>query len=282
MYTLKVQNSRGEILNLTRNPNYTVISVDGLLQPNANISTTEVNTIDGSLLNYTRVTERNIVLRIMPLGNIEENRIHLYKWFTSKQKVRIYFKNGDRDAYIDGYVETFEGSLFENPQTLQVSIICPDTYFKDVSEISQDANYTTPLFEFPFSISQDGIELSTYDSTSTIIVDNKSDAEAGMTVNIRASGEVVNPTIYRRNTLERLKLNFTMQASDTIKISTHKGNKSITLIRNGTESNIMNSIDKKIVWFQLHPGENLFTYEAESGMEYLSVSFKYNFIYGGV
>ena len=282
MYTLKAKNKRGDILTLTNNPAYDLVSVEGLTPSTANIATSALGQLDGTKFNSARLNERNILLTIAPKSDIETNRINLYRWFSPKQQVRIYYQNETRDIYVDGYVESMEGSLFDNPQSYTISIICPSAYLIASEETVQAANYTTALFEFPFSIEESGIEISTYDSVSTVVVNNESDIETGMVIELSASGDVENPKIYRRDTLDNFALNFIMQAGDVIRISTIKGNKSVILTRNGTDTNIINNIAKNITWFQLEPGDNLFTYEATEGLQDLSVTFIYDRIYAGV
>ena len=282
MYDLRLENARGEILQLSGNPSYAVTSVDGVLPADAEVSTTSVSTIDGEQFNYAKTGKRNIVITVRPQVPVESNRIYLYKWITTKRWIRVYYRTPARDVYADGYVEKVSGSLFSNPEELQVSIICPESYFKNTQGIIQNADYTEPLFEFPFAIEEEGIEISVYDRLQTVVINNESDDTMGIAIRLSAFGTVVNPRIYNRETLENIGLTFTMQESDVIEIQTEKGKKGVWLTRNGERTNIINSIKSGITWFQLEPGENLFTYEADVGLEFLKIEFLYNYIYGGV
>lgn len=282
MYDLRLENAKGEILQLSSNPSYVVTSVEGILPADAEVSTTSVSTMDGEQFNYTKTGKRNIVITVIPREPIESNRIYLYKWITTKRWVRVYYKTKTRDVYTEGYIEKVSGSLFSNQETLQVSIICPESYFKNTQEIIQNADYTEPLFEFPFVIEEEGIEISVYDRLQTVIINNESDDTMGIMIRLSAFGTVLNPRIYNRDTLENIGLNFEMKEGDVIEIQTQKGKKGIWLSRDGERSNIINSIMAGITWFQLEPGENLFTYEAEAGLEFLKIEFLYNYIYGGV
>ena len=256
--------------------------MDGLTPPTAAISTAVVGTMDGEKFNSARLNIRNPVLTIRPHNPVEENRINLYRWFSPKHNVKLYYSNGQRDVFTQGYVESVTGSLFDNPQTFQISIICPDAYLYNRSEIVQDASYAAALFEFPFAVPEEGVELSRYDNIDTVVVINDSDSETGVTIQLRASGDVVNPKIYRRDTLESFGLNITMQARDVIEINTRRGSKGVKLYRDGNETNIINYIDKNVVWFQLLPGDNQFTYTADSGDFSLAATFVYNPRYEGV
>ena len=282
MYDLRLENAGGEILQLSGNPSYAVTSVEGILPADAEVSTTSVSTIDGEQFNYAKTRKRNIVITILPQEPVETNRIYLYKWITTKRWIRVHYRTPTRNVYTDGYVEKVSGSLFSKQETLQVSIICPESYFKNTQEIIQNADYTEPLFEFPFAIEEEGIEVSVYDRLQTVVINNESDDAIGITIRLSSFGTVVNPRIYNRETLENIGLKVQMQESDVIEIQTQKGKKGVWLTRNGERTNIINSIMAGITWFQLEPGENLFTYEADVGLEFLKIEFLYNYIYGGV
>ena len=282
MYDLRLENAGGEILQLSGNPSYAVTSVEGILPADAEVSTTSVSTIDGEQFNYAKTGKRNIVITILPQEPVETNRIYLYKWITTKRWIRVRYRTPTRDVYTDGYVEKVSGSLFSRQETIQVSIICPESYFKNTQEIIQNADYTEPLFEFPFAIEEEGIEVSVYDRLQTVIINNESDDTIGITIRLSSFGTVENPRIYNRETLENIGLKFQMQESDVIEIQTQKGKKGVWITRNGERTNIINTIMSGITWFQLEPGENLFTYEADAGLEFLKIEFLYNYIYGGV
>lgn len=282
MLRIKAENKKGEILDFSEHPEYVCIVEDGLTPPGANVVTTAISTMDGERFNYTKLTPRNIVMTVYPNGDVEKARVHLYKWFATKNHVKLYLTTDSRDVFIEGYVEKMDGGLFVNPQSYQISIVCPDPYFKGIEMNAAGGSYTTPLFEFPFAIDDQGVELSTYDQISSVVVFNESDADGGMTVRLYASDTVVNPKIYRRDTLEHMGLNFTMQEGDSIEISTGKGEKRIVLHRGAETINLINHMMDGFTWLQILTGDNQFTFEAENGLVFLSVQFDYYTIYEGV
>ena len=73
-----------------------------------------------------------------------------------------------------------------------------------------------------------------------------------------------------------------LSAGDDIVISTYKGSKSITLIRNGVFYNILNCLDKNAVWFTLAKGDNIFTFSAETGITNLQFSIENKIVYEGI
>lgn len=282
MYTLKVKNNRGDELYLTDSRDYTIYKIVGLDPPAANINYSENAASDGGKINSVKVGKRNIVLYIKLNGDIETNRIGLYKYFPIKKAVTLYFQNDSRDVYISGVVETLECNQFANPQVAQISIICADPYFKDINDMEIKLSDVTPLFEFPFSAPAEGIEFSrlTINNRKTII--NTSDIDTGVIIELYASGTVVNPTLYDVLGGKHIKLNLTMQPADTIIINTNIDRKSITLIRAGVSSNALGYMRPDSKWFTLQAGDNVFTYDCDSGSANLLITFTASILYSGV
>lgn len=131
MYTLKIKNHRGEIYELTHNRRYAIMNISGLLLPQCNVNTTPAGTQDGDEYSSSRLNRRNIVINMVLQGDIEANRQHLYTIFPLHSPVTVYFRTANRDLQIDGYLEIIDGSPFEKRESVQISIICPDPYFRD-------------------------------------------------------------------------------------------------------------------------------------------------------
>lgn len=282
MYSLKVKNNRGEMLTLSNNPNYSIQRIEGLSPPQVSINSSVNTTTDGSRINAVRLESRNIVIYVAFEGNVEQNRLEIYKYFPPKRNISLYFKNGSRDVYIEGVVELIECDLFTNKQIAQISIICGKPYFKAVNELLTNFSDIAALFEFPFAIEEEGIEFSSITTNQRKSIINVGDVETGVIIEIFALGTVVNPVIYNALTREKIHLNFTMLASDKIVINTNVGEKAITLIRAGVSSNAMGFLSMDSKWLTLENGDNVFTYTAESGSINMQITFKTNLLYSGV
>ncbi|MBQ1574074.1 MAG: phage tail family protein, partial [Clostridiales bacterium] len=152
MYSLKIENTNGEIFELTHDfSNYYVTDVSGLTPPATTINTAKAGIIDGTFFNSASVEERNIVISLTINGDIEANRQKLYRIFPRKTACTVYFKNANRDVKIQGYVETIESDLFSKREKAQISIICPRPYFEDLATIYAELAATLSMFEFPFA-----------------------------------------------------------------------------------------------------------------------------------
>lgn len=282
MYTLKVKNDREQLLALSGNKNYMVYKVTGLNPPQAVINSSGNSTTDGSTINSVRLGNRNIVIYMTIEGDIEANRINLYRYFPLKKTVTLYFKNDTRDVYIEGTVELIECDLFNEKQVAQISIICPQPYFKAVDELISYFSDITSLFEFPLNITESGKEISTITTNVRKSIINTGDVESGIVIDLYAIGTVVNPVVYDVFKRTHIKLKFTMEANDRILINTNVGKKSIKLIRGGIETNILGYMYPDSSWFTLVSGDNVFTYDAESGKSNLQIIFTTSVLYGGV
>ena len=282
MYSLKVENDRGNTLELTNNPKYTVFKIEGLNPPQATINSSVNTTTDGSSINSVRLENRNIVIYTTIEGDVEANRINLYKYFPVKKSVKLYFNNGTRNIYINGTVELIECDLFSNKQVAQISIICPRPYFKDVNDLVTLFSDVSKMFSFPFAISKTGIELSSISVNQRRSIINTGDAETGVIIKLFSTGTVVNPVVYDVLKRTQLKLNFTMLASDTLVINTNVGEKSIELIRDGVTYNALGYMAQDSTWFVIESGDNVFTYDADSGNSNLQLTFTTSILYSGV
>ena len=139
------------------NGKYVVYQIDGIDPPTATISTSTIAGYDGSVYGSSYLGNRNIVLYIKlqktTTSTIEDARIQLYQFFSSKTHVRLEYTNDNRDVYCDGYVESCSVTPFTNNEVAQVSIICPDPYWYNIEP------ETVELAELSDSI--DGFTLAT-------------------------------------------------------------------------------------------------------------------------
>lgn len=282
MYSLKVENDRGDALELTNNRNYTVYKIEGFTPPQATINASVNTTTDGSNINSVRLGNRNIVIYTTIEGDVEANRINLYKYFPVKKTIKLYFNNGARNIYIEGTVELIECDLFTTKQVAQISIVCPKPYFKDINDLITVFGDVIKMFEFPFKIPKVGVEISAVSTNQRRKIVNTGDVETGVLIKLFAIGTVENPVIYDVLNRTQLKLNFTMLPSDSIVINTNIGEKSIELIRDGVTTNAMGYMAQDSTWFVLEAGDNIFTYDADSGNSNLQLTFTTSILYSGV
>lgn len=267
MYTVKIENISGNVYVLTGNEAiYQVVNIVGLNPPKAQINTTTIVGLDGAVFNSSKLETRNIVITVKINGDVEENRLNLYRYFRTKEWCKFYYSNESVDVFIEGYVESVECGLFTNDERAQISIICPYPYFKSVEQIVDDISSTIAQFTFPFSINEgEPIPFSTLLISGETNVYNSTATESGVEIEIDISGAVSDIVIRNTTTGEQISLSYTFQSGDRVFINTNKGQKSVKLVRNGETSNLFSSVQQGSVFFQLNSGDNLFSYLVDDG-----------------
>lgn len=281
---------------------FLIKSITGLGPAKANVNTTEVSTNDGSLFNSARLSQRNIVLDMVFINtvygeSIEDLRQKSYKYFPLKKSVELTIETNNRYVKTTGYVESNEPNIFSSQEGTQISIICPDPYFYSAGE---DGNNVTnfysidPMFEFPFSnesLDEPLLVFGEIQIKTEGVITYHGDSEIGVMIYIHAIGPATNINIYNTETREVMRINTEkissltgkgIVASDDIVINTAKGEKSITLIREGVSYNILNCLDKNTDWFTLAKGDNIFAFTADSGVTNLQFRVENKVIYEGV
>lgn len=306
IYSIVVTNYLGDRIKLELGKpdvsGFLIKSITGLGPAKANVNTTEVLTNDGSLFNSARLSQRNIVLDMVFINtvygeSIEDLRQKSYKYFPLKKSVELTIETDNRYVKTTGYVESNEPNIFSSQEGTQISIICPDPYFYSAGE---DGNNVTnfysidPMFEFPFSnesLDEPLLVFGEIQIKTEGVITYHGDSEIGVMIYIHAIGPATNINIYNTETREVMRINTEkislltgkgIVASDDIVINTAKGEKSITLIREGVSYNILNCLDKNTDWFTLAKGDNIFAFTADSGVTNLQFRVENKVIYEGV
>ena len=286
MFEARIENVKNDILTLTGNETeYQVMSITGLNPPKAQINNSTVTGLDGAKYNSSRLEVRNIVITLKINGDVETNRQNLYKYCPTKEWCKFYYKNNNRNVYIEGYVENVECDLFTDSEIAQISLICEQPYFKAMNEIIDDISKVISLFEFPFTINyEEPIPFSEIQLDKITNIYNNSESETGVIIVINFINNVNKIEIRNTVTGEYFILNYVFLEDDKISINTNKGEKSIKLLRNGITYNLFTAIQKGSTFFRLSIGDNLFSYEADDGSSDTSVDivFKHRNIYRGV
>lgn len=301
--TITVTNYLGDSIKLDlarpENTGFAIKSITGLGPGKATINTTEAATNDGGSYNSARLPSRNIVIALKYLWtnkqSIEEGRYLSYKYFPIKKKVTLLIETDNRKAEIDGYVEANDPTIFSKDECSDISIICPNPFFRSV-ESSDAMMFSTieSLFEFPFSnesLTENLLLMGGIKSLAEAVVNYDGDANVGVTITVHALGAAQNVSIYNTGTREIMRIDTDKLTAltgsgivmgDDIVICTMKGEKSVSLIRKGITTNILNCLARDSAWFELTKGENVFAYTAEEGLSNLELTIEHRTMYEGV
>lgn len=261
---IKIENDRGEVLGLSASPRY-IPMLTGTGPPAATINMAKVAAADGTRINSTTVNERYLLLTVYLVRDIARARLDLYRWIATKARIKVYYQADDLDVYIEGYVETVEVDPWAKNQNVQVSVICPMPFWQDVHNTYTDASQVEKRFEFPFSVEEEGVELSVVDPGASTIIENGGTVEAGVTFVVTATAPSTNPRIYNLSTGEYIGVNATLEPGDQIEICTRTGSKRITHIRGTVRTNYINALMMGSKWLQMAVGANEYSYTVASG-----------------
>lgn len=290
---LKITNSSGESIEFGRHFRlYEEIDLSGL---KADVSYSESSN-DGASYQKTRLSTADFSIPFFINRTvegpewIEERRQEAYRVFNPKKnKMRLdittkvgksYYLNAELTA-APTFSTGFENSNYRwQKGLLQFTSSDPYLYEKDETLV-QIATWI-PAFEFALEIPTDGIEMG-YRSPSLIAnVFNGGQEDSGMIIKFKANGTLSTPSLVNVNTYEEFKLNMDLVSGDVVEVSTYKGKKYAYLTRNNIKTSVFGKIDLASKFLQLATGDNLFRYDAISGVDNLEVSMYFANKYVGV
>lgn len=294
MFTLRLENESGNIVNINDGIAYEVLSVSGLNPPSASLFTRKSPNKKGSKYNGSTLDERFVLIDIKLLGDVEENRNALYPWSESEQYVKIYYSNGVKSIYCEGYVTDCDVNPFTENEVVTISVTCADPYLKELQAIETEISNYQKDFSFPFSISvgevvaypspnEDGTDAVAYRNEGipiSSILDNNATkilnvgAETGVFISILCNAPVNNITIYDGNDFNKnLTLKYEFASNTIIEIDTEASPKTVRAkMPDGTTVNMMKYLEPNPHWFTLKKGYNSIGHYSDSPTSTYSVT----------
>ena len=138
---------------------------------------------------------------------------------------------GGSNRFIDFEVSSFisNRSNYYDSLTFQAILTCPSPFFKDVEEYSENMAKKTNLTHAPLLISAGGYITSIREYRQEMRITNIGHKEAGLKIEIRANGTVVNPRVDNLTTGKYIKVNHTLVNGDVMMINTNLGETDITV-----------------------------------------------------
>lgn len=257
MFNLYVGNTE-----LTADPRFSVINVDGL-NPVSTTINTSANSGDGSVFNSAFLQPRNIVITVVFNGDIEDTRKAFYSIFPLKSQIALRVKNKNYDVAIRGYVEAVDIALFSQRQQAQVSVVCPNPFFTNWASTTSRATVVSGV--------------------PTITVTNSGDFEVGFYLHITFTGDVENLNVRNTTTNKSFIVSTTFQNNDNFILTTRRNELSVQRWRSGITTTLLSSVDDGSEWVRLAKGENTLTITATSGMANIGIATLILYpLYGGV
>ncbi|MBP3881827.1 MAG: phage tail family protein [Lachnospiraceae bacterium] len=265
---------------------FLLTEAEGLYESKNTVYVSENSMIDGAVYQGSVAKYRNIVLHVTDTGDYPENRDALNRLFKEKSVGTLVFREANANPRkIDYYVESLDSTGKDPYREHQVSLICPDPFFYDIEGSDESMASWISAFEFPFESTAQGFEFG-YQSNELIktIQNDIAEDNIGVTITITCMGAVVNPSITHIETGDRISIGhsgkpFEISTGDVVVITTATGNKHVTLTHNGVTSEVNHYLTEDSVFVQLMRGSNSFGFNADQGLNNLSISISYTFKY---
>lgn len=192
-----------------------------------------------------------------------------------------------------GYTKVIEVRIDDRPDFYRKKVLLEyeiafkalNPFWKNEAETKEEIASWLGAWEFPTEIDEDDADSMVFGyREESVIVDcyNAGDVSTGMRIKFTALGVLTKPVLLNVETNEYIQINRTMQAGDVITVNTEYGNKGAVLERNGETIDCFKDIDVDSTFMSLGIGDNIYRYDAESGVDNLEVSIYYNPQYLGV
>lgn len=277
----RTKNQEELVLDMVSTPDFILKSVDWGSVKGTHHSYKYVNQIGESVEN-TSLGTRPIKIEGWVVATNESNMTLLKRKLNSfvnpQEAITILYKKYKINFVPDETVK-YSVNAAENNEffcKFQIDGTAPNPLFFDDFETTSAFVTTAPTFHFPMVLSQslpDG-GLTFGKRTASLIVNlvNEGSVPVGMKIVFKANGTVVNPSLINVNTQEEFTIDKTLVANEEIEITTNIGEKSIKgKIGNNDYTNYFMYKNVDSSWLQLEIGDNLFRYNAESGIDNLDV-----------
>lgn len=245
---VEVRNPAGTLLTLTLDDDssgYIVEEIEGLGPVKATLVSSSFATMDGVQYQSSRRDARNILIKIVlrpdyVTQTVRGLRQALYSYFMTKMEVSLRFYDSDGTIVnIMGRVESCDPPLFTREPRIDVSVICFDPDFLEL----------TPITESGFTVSD----------TTEFAIDYEGTVETGFLFELLLDRSLTDFTIYHTppdGSHRQLDFTASMISGDKLSISTIQGNKYVNLLRSGVSTSVLYGMPAQSNWIELQPGLN--------------------------
>lgn len=281
----RIKNSEELVLDMVSTPDFILKSVDWGSIKGTHHSYKYVNQIGESIEN-TSLGPRPINIEgwIVAKDKNQMNSLkrRLNSFVNPKEEYNLFYNDYVINFVPDETVKYTNNRAENNDAFSKFQIVgtAPNPLFSDNFENKLSFVMTSPEFHFPLVMSSElpdeGIVFGKRSVSLITSATNNGSVSIGMRIIFRANGTVVNPSLINVDTLEEFKINKTMVANEEIEINTNIGEKRVRgKIGENNQKNYFMYKDINSKWLQLEVGDNLFRYDAESGINNLDVFIYY-------
>ncbi len=284
------ENDRGESIEIAYSFPFFFELLAGADGTHANITKAKSIGQDGSTITDVTLADRELRITGSILGyskeEIARHRAKLLRVFNPKIKGTMQYEYGDIKRQIRCQIEAaprFKKKTRDyRAQEFIIDLIAPTPFWQDVRKIKEEVAIWQGLFEFPLEITTEGIEMGFREPSLIVNIFNPGDVPCGIWIRFRARASVENPSLFNVNTREELKVNKILEAGETLTVTTHFANKRVEIEKQGVVESAFQWLDLDSTFLQLNPGDNLFRYDADDGLDNLEVDIYFTPQYVGV
>lgn len=266
----------------------------GLYSSDFDVLTSKNMLSDGAQYLSARVKERNIVLTVTSRSAHRDSRALLYRVFKPRSEGVLEYSDGTIARKINYYAESVsiesKGARSDDSGVMvaTISLLCPDPFFYETGNRIARMSTWMPAFTFKHEFSSAGEELG-YRSKERLqdIVNASGLDEIGMTVKVEAFGTVKNVSIVNASTNMVCKVGTSdtpleMVAGDVLEITSEIGQRHVWFTHEGVKKEINYFLSSDSQFLTLKAGHNVIGYNAENGVDNLSVIIIYRMRYAGI
>jgi len=168
-----------------------------------------------------------------------------------------------KDLTIDARIESCEPSIFTKDPAMDVSMLCYDPDFVDLTGVTVNGSTVSDLTES--------------------VVTYEGEVDTGVIFTLRPDRVLNDFTIFHRppdGTLVTIDFSYPMLVGDVVEISSVPGSKYVRVTRAGVQSSILYAVSPQSGWLTLQPGDNhIRVYATGAAVPY---SIEYTDKYGGL
>lgn len=281
MRKLTITSANGLSMEISRTNPYILQKLSGEGTPNSETEALKSPNQDGSTYIQTLFTERELEIEVAILesdfGGMFTLREEVCRILNPKYALTLLYEYPGGVKKILGHLAgavSFPRGGQRGYQKAAFTIECNNPFWTDESLIGKKLAVSAPKFHFPLVFAPKIVFSEILNKS--VVVDNVGHVPAP--VRIQFFGATTNPIITNETTGEFIKVNKTLLSGEILEINTAFGNKYVTI--DGV--NAFGFIDPESTFFNLAPGENTITYDADSGSDSAEVILTYTNRYTGV
>lgn len=209
---------------------------------------------------------------------INEQREKLYRIINPKEEVTLEITTDEDEVFTMvahpvsfPTFPTTQDKKNEDFHTFLLQLEASDPYLYKNKRIVSLQN-VAPMFSFPMEFTT--VTMGELQQTLITSIYNEGITEAPVEITITATQPVVNPYLLNVYTGEQLKLNCTVGTGDQIYIDTGR-KKEVSKISSGIKTTFYYALDLDSDFIQLHKGNNIFRFGADSGEDFMKITVGY-------